>query len=157
MKVCLFRTALYWPIPVQLKSYSSHYNFHSFSLWKIITLQRIIVFCMWKAYHFDRWSLNYIRLIHCRARTSRFETLLYSAVFLSYCKNKLSKYYYSWLKECFMKWLCWDFFLSFFFVQKISFLLPFVLIAYFHYCVHADQKSGDIRVIKVDSHQAATV
>ena len=45
----------------------------------------------------------------------------------------------------------------FFFVQKISFLLPVVLIAYFHYCVHAGQKSGDVRVIKVDSHQAATV
>ena len=49
-------------------------------------------------------------------------------------------------------------FLSFFsfFIQKISFLLPFV-IAYFHYSVHAGQNSGDIRVIKVDSHQAATV
>ena len=56
-----------------------------------------------------------------------------------------------------MKWLCSDFFLPFFFVQKISFLLPVVLIAYFHYCVHAGQKSGDIRVIKVDGHQAATV
>ena len=56
-----------------------------------------------------------------------------------------------------MKWLCSDFFLSFlFFIQKINFLLPFV-IAYFHYSVHAGQKSGDIRVIKVDSHQAATV
>ena len=49
-------------------------------------------------------------------------------------------------------------FLSFFsfFIQKISFLLPFV-IAYFHYSVHAGQKSGDIRVIKVDSHQATTL
>ena len=56
-----------------------------------------------------------------------------------------------------MKWLCSDFFLSFlFFIQKINLLLPFV-IAYFHYSVHAGQKSGDIRVIKVDSHQAATV
>ena len=56
-----------------------------------------------------------------------------------------------------MKWLCSDFFLSFLFsIQKINFLLPFV-IAYFHYSVHAGQKSGDIRVIKVDSHQAATV
>ena len=113
---------------------------------------------MWKAYHFDRWSLNYIRLIHCRGTISPYEILFYSAVLLSYCKNKLSKYYYSRLKECFMKWLCSDFFLSFFFfVQKISFLLPVVLIAYFHYCVHAGQKSGDIRVIKVDGHQAATV
>ena len=56
-----------------------------------------------------------------------------------------------------MKWLCSDFFLSFLFsIQKINFLLPFV-IAYFHYSVHAGQKSGDIRVIKVDNHQAATV
>ena len=47
-------------------------------------------------------------------------------------------------------------FFLFFFIQKISFLLPFV-IAYFHYSVQAGQKSGDIRVIKVDSHQAATV
>ena len=47
-------------------------------------------------------------------------------------------------------------FFLFFFIQKISFLLSF-LITFFHYSVHAGQKSGDIRVIKVDNHQAATV
>lgn len=115
MKVCLFRTTFYWPIRVQLETYSSHYNFHPFSLWKIITLQRITVFCMWKAYHFDRWSLNYITLIHCQGTICQYETLLYSAIF---CKNKLSKYYYTRLMEYFIKYLCPNFFLSFVFYTE---------------------------------------
>ena len=76
---------------------------------------------------------------------------------MSYCKNKLSKCYLYKTHGIFHQMVMLRF-LSFFsfFIQKISFLLPFV-IAYFHYSVHAGQKSGDIRLIKVDSNQAATL
>ena len=38
--------------------------------------------------------------------------------FLSYCKNKLSKYYYTRLMEYFIKCLCPNFFLSFVFYTE---------------------------------------
>ena len=76
--------------------------------------------------------------------------------FLSYCKNKLSKYYYTRLMEYFIKCLCPNFFFLLFFIQKISFLFSF-LITFFLYSTHAGPNSGDISVIKADNHQAATV
>ena len=48
-----------------------------------------------------------------------------------------------------------SFFLFFFYTEN-QLLIPFG-IAYLHYSVHAGQKSSDIRVIKVDSHQATTL
>lgn len=156
MKVCLFRTTFYWPIRVQLETYSSHYNFHPFSLWKIITLQRIIVFCMWKAYHFDRWSLNYITLIHCRGTICPYETLLYSAIFWVIvkisCLNIIIQDSWNISSNAYAP----IFFFLLFFIQKISFLFSF-LITFFLYSTHAGPNSGDISVIKADNHQAATV